>query len=325
MEKLSISKRAAILRTLVEGASVASTSRITGANKRTVLNLIKTAGEACGDFMDRKMVNLPCKVLQLDEVWSFVGCKEKNKEGAIGAHPGDVWTWTCLCAETKLIPSWRVGDRSAETAYDFCRDLGKRFDGVIQISSDGLGHYKYAVPASFPDASFAQLIKIYGLDENGHDAVVGIQKRTVRGTPDADKINTSFVERSNLTVRMTNRRFTRKTNAFSKKLEAHTDMLAISFAAYNFTRKHMTLKTTPAVAAGVADKVMSMEEIVEECDAYDVRKLEEAYESAFSKLTPLRTEPRAYEPQKPMTPWYLDKDSGGPNPIYRKPGIKYQD
>jgi len=177
----------------------------------------------------------------------------------------------------------------------------------------------------FPDAHFAQLIKIYGTDEEGKEICIGARKCTVQGQPEAALISTSYVERSNLTVRMVNRRFTRKTNAFSKKLEAHCNMLAITFTAYNFTRKHLTLGTTPAVAGGVASRIMRMEEIVEMVDAYAQRKQDEAYEVEFAKLTPLRTEPKSYESAKPLTPWYLDKDSGGPNPIYRKPGVRYQD
>ncbi len=325
MEKLSVSKRAAILRTLVEGSSVASTCRINGVNKETSMNLIKAAGEACADYMSAQMVNLPCKVVQLDELWSFVGCKEKTKASAVGQHPGDVWTWTSICADTKLIPSWRVGDRSARTAFDFCGDLAGRFNGDIQITTDGAAPYRFPVCSVFPDAHFAQLIKIYGTDEEGKEICIGARKCTVQGQPEAALISTSYVERSNLTVRMVNRRFTRKTNAFSKKLEAHCNMLAITFTAYNFTRKHLTLGTTPAVAAGVAGRIMRMEEIVEMVDAYAKRKQDEAFEAEFAKLTPLRTEPKSYEPVKPLVPWYLDKDSGGPNPIYRKPGVRYQD
>jgi hypothetical protein len=137
MQKLAIGKRAAILRCLIEGNSVLATARITGAAKNTIIDLLAKAGEACTAYQSAKMRNLPCSVLQLDEIWSFVGCKEKSKKGAIGKHPGDVWTWTSICAETKLIPAWRVGDRSSRTAYDFCHDLSTRFSGTVQISSDG--------------------------------------------------------------------------------------------------------------------------------------------------------------------------------------------
>jgi IS1 family transposase len=162
MEKLSTKNRAAILRCLIEGNSILSTSRITGAAKNTIIKFLAEAGEACSDYHDKKMRNLPCRILQLDEVWSFVGCKEKAKKHAKGQHPGDVWTWTSICAETKLIPSWRVGDRGGSTAYAFCSELSERFTGKLQITSDGHPAYQWAVSANFKDMDFAQLIKIYG-------------------------------------------------------------------------------------------------------------------------------------------------------------------
>lgn len=162
MEKLATAKRAAVLRCLIEGNSILSTSRITGVAKNTIVKLLAEAGDACSDFMDKKMVNLPCKVLQMDEIWSFVGCKEARKEFAKGDHPGDVWTWTSLCADTKLIPSWRVGDRSGQTAYAFCADLAKRFSGKLQISTDGHPAYRWAigaVPLALPAAKPYVLIE----------------------------------------------------------------------------------------------------------------------------------------------------------------------
>ncbi len=149
MEKLSTQKRAAVLRCLIEGVSIRATSRITGTAKNTIVKILEQAGEACAAYQSEHFRNLPCKVLQLDEVWSFVGCRKKSKAEAIGQHPGDVWTWTSLCAETKLIPAWRVGDRSARTAPAFCHDLNPRFSGTLQISSDGHSAYKMAVGSAF--------------------------------------------------------------------------------------------------------------------------------------------------------------------------------
>lgn len=236
MQTLATSQRAAILRCLIEGNSILATSRITGAAKNTIVKLLVQAGEACAAYQSAKMVDLPCKVLQLDEIWSFVGCKEKAKASAVDQrHPGDVWTWTSICAETKLIPAWRVGDRTQRTAYDFCDDLSRRFKGEIQITSDGLSAYKFAIGATFnlDRTHFAQLVKIYGKDEDGRDVVVRIERQPVFGTPNIDLVSTSYVERSNLTIRMGNRRFTRATNAFSKKLENHGHMLAVTFMHYN--------------------------------------------------------------------------------------------
>ncbi len=322
MEKLGTDKRAAILRCLMEGNSILSTSRITGAAKNTIVKALAEIGEACSAYQDRELRDLPCKVIQLDELWSFVGCREKSKATAKGEHPGDVWTWTSLCADTKLIPSWRVGDRSGNTAFDFCADLSKRFRGTVQITSDGLHAYQFAIGANFAEVDYARLVKIYGKDESGKDVVTGIRKEAVFGTPDIDLVSTSYVERANLTIRMTNRRFTRLTNGFSKKLENHCHMLAVQFMNYNFCRKHTTIKTAPAVAAGVTGRIWRLEEVVEMADGYLVEKANAEFEAAFERLS--KSAPiKSYAPQTPKTPWYLDPESGGRNPEIRKPGVSY--
>ncbi len=318
MNRLSTQNRAAVLRCLIEGNSILATSRITGAAKNTIVKFLVDAGQACAAYQNKHLRKLPCRVLQLDEVWSFVGCKEKAKASAIDAHPGDVWTWTAICAETKLIPAWRVGDRSSRTAMDFCADLSRRFSGELQITSDGHPAYKMAVGMNFDldRTHFAQLVKIYEKDEQGFDVVVRADKVPVFGTPDIDLVSTSYVERGNLTLRMSNRRFTRLTNAFSKKLENHCHMLAVSFMAYNFARKHSTIKTAPAVAAGVTDHVWTMVEVVEMIDAYVAIRDRAAADRAFVlKLTAQRTTPKTYTPtpkdQLPA-PWYLDPENGVP-------------
>lgn len=304
-----------------EGNSILATSRITGAAKNTIVDLLAKAGEACAAYQNKTLRNLPCKVLQLDEIWSFVGCKEKNKETAIDAHPGDVWTWTAIDAETKLIPAWRVGDRSSRTAYDFCDDLSRRFSGELQITSDGHPAYKMAVGGTFDldRTHFAQLVKIYGQDSEGNEVVVSTKKVPVFGTPDIELVSTSYVERSNLTIRMGNRRFTRLTNAFSKKLENHCHMLAVTFMNYNFCRKHTTIKTAPAVAAGVTDHVWTLVEVVEMMDRYFEAKFNAECEAAFRlRLTPERTKPKTYTPtpkDEIPVPWYLNPDGEIPDDL----------
>lgn len=315
MEKLTTDKRGAVLRCLIEGNSILSTSRITGTAKNTIVKLLEDAGEACANYQDKVMVNLPCKTLQLDEVWSFVGCKEKAKKKAKGNHPGDVWTWTALCADTKLIPSWRIGDRGMRTAYAFCADLSDRFSGKLQITSDGHPAYQWAVGGNFKDVDFAQLVKVYAKNDEGREICVGARKVPMLGAPDFDLVSTSYVERANLTVRMTNRRFTRLTNGFSKKLENHGHMMAICMMSYNFCRKHTTIKKTPAQAAGIADHQWTLEEVVKMVDEYLVSKEAAEFEAAFAKFDRPRTTPKTFTPtpkdQIPL-PWYLNPESGGP-------------
>ena len=268
MNRLSKAKRALVIKIISEGGSMRTASRVASTSINTVMKLVCEAGEACAEYQDQTFRNLPCAELQLDEIHSFVGCREKNKKQALSAHPGDVWTWTALCPQTKLIPAWLVGDRSAGTAMEFCRDLGQRFSGRLQITSDGLPAYRFAVTSGFGECDFAQLVKIYGEDSEGKEIVIRTEKRVVCGNPDIERVSTSLVERSNLTLRMCSRRFTRKTNAFSKKIANHANALGLHFFIYNFCRKHGTIKTTPAVAAGVADKIWEIEDVIDMIDAH---------------------------------------------------------
>ncbi len=326
MQTLDTSKRAAVLRCLIEGNSILSTSRITGVAKNTIVKLLADAGDACSSYMHEKLVNLPCSVLQMDEIWSFVGCKEAQKLGAINEHQGDIWTWTALCADTKLIPSWRIGDRSGNTAFAFCADLAGRFTGRLQISTDGHPAYQWAVGANFNDVDYARLVKIYGKDAQGHDVCIGARKEPVLGTPDIDLVSTSYVERANLTIRMGNRRFTRLTNAFSKKVENHCHMFALTIMNYNFCRKHTSIKQTPAQAACVADHQWTLEEVIVMMDAYIAERARLQFEQAFTRLKfdRARSTPKTFAPVAPRTPWYLDPESGGPDPVTRKQGIAYR-
>ena len=268
MNRLSNSDRSRVIACLVEGNSQRSTVRITGIAKKTVARLAAELGEACERFADRVFHNLPCEHIQCDEIWSFVGCKEKNKNRAKGEHPGDVWTWVAIDPETKLIPGWFVGDRSAESAYRFLRDLSPRLARRVQLSTDGHKAYLIAVEAAFAfqPIDYGMLTKIYGdttaEGKYSPGEVIGTVKETIMGTPDESLICTSHAERSNLTIRMSMRRFTRLTNAFSKKLENHRLACAVHFVHYNFCRVHQTLRVTPAMEAGLTDHVWSLVELV---------------------------------------------------------------
>lgn len=329
MEKLPKSKFAAILRCLIEGSSMMSTSRITGCSKNTVQRVVERAGAACQSYLDKHLINLPCKNLQIDENWSFVGCKERSKGKTKREHTGDVWTWLAICADTKLIPSYRVGDRSTVSANAFCADMAQRMAGQVQITSDGLGAYEKAIQKAFgKHADYARYTKQYGKSDRGIMVVTGVNRESVLGKPDMKKANTSYIERANLSIRMTNRRFTRKTNAFSKKLENHSFMLALTIMWLNFGHRHSALekRQTPAMAAGLADHVWTLNEIVEMTQAYEEEMLNAEFEAAFAKLE-RKTKPKCHLPQPKKTPWYLDKDSGGPNPPVeeRKEDIAYED
>lgn len=269
MNKLSTAERAGILNCLVEGNSIRATCRLLGVGKNTVARLLIEAGKACSDYQDRAFVNLPCKKIQCDEVWSFVGCKEKNKTDE-HAHKGfgDCWTWTSLCSDTKLIPCWYVGTRDAGAAYHFMHDLAGRLANRVQLTTDGHRPYLTAVADAFgDDVDYAMLVKIYGETPKTEARYspaqcMGARKAVISGAPEFAHISTSHIERSNLSLRMGNRRFTRLTNAFSKKVENHEAMLAVYFMYYNFCRIHQTLRCTPAMEAKITDHVWELAEIV---------------------------------------------------------------
>lgn len=274
MNKKSIKERARILSLLVEGNSLRAASRIAGCSINTVTKLLVEIGEACLWYQDTHLVNLPCKNVQVDEIWSFVYAKRTNVPEDKKGEAGDIWTWTAIDADTKLVPSWRIGARDSETAFDFMRDLASRMKGRIQLTSDGLTKYREAVYEGFGhDIDFAMLVKIYGKSVEGQrryspNECVGIKKDKIDGNPDMSKVSTSFVERQNLTMRMSMRRFTRLTNAFSKKVENHGHAIALHFMNYNFCRVHKTLKVTPAMAAGASQTLWSLEDVVAMADAY---------------------------------------------------------
>lgn len=290
MNALTRHQYAAILRCLCEGSSVASTSRITGAAKNTVLSLLARAGTACAEYMDERHVDLPCRHIELDEIWSFVGKKAKgttNGDKLIeDPKTGDVWTWKCVCRDSKLIVGWHVGGRTFTNAVRFCRSVAGRFLQTPQVSTDGLKAYNAAVGFAFgSDVNYGQIVKTYGKNpKGGFDVITGAQKRRVYGNPDMDKVCTSFVERSNLTLRMQNRRFARKTNAHSKIIENHCHMLALGFMHYNYCRKHQTLKMTPAQKAGITGDEWDMLDVVRLIEQREERQQAALFEAAFAHM-----------------------------------------
>ena len=276
MNKLPLAKRTQILAMLCEGSSMRSISRVADVSINTVSKLLVEAGEACLAIHDETVRGVKASRIQCDEIWSFCYAKAKNvgtaKDAPEGA--GDVWTWTAIDADTKLMVSYFVGDRGGESAMILMDDLRSRLANRVQLTTDGHRAYLEAVEGAFGgDVDYAQLVKIYG-SEGGKAAEVrysptectGIRKRGVEGNPDIAHVSTSHVERMNLSIRMQNRRFTRLTNAFSKKLDNHIHALALYFAFYNFCRIHKSLRVTPAMAAGITDRLWTLDDIVAKID-----------------------------------------------------------
>jgi IS1 family transposase len=279
MNKLSFAMRVQILSMLCEGASLRSTARVADVSLNTVTKLLIDAGKACDTYHDEHVRGVSAKRVQCDEIWSFIGVKAKNRAAsrrATGPTAGDVWTWTAIESDTKLIISYLVGGRDAEYAIAIMDDLRQRVVTRMQLTTDGHTPYLRAVEEAFgADIDFAQLIKIYGEPPAAKEAArryspsdcVGSRKDKITGNPDPRHISTSYAERSNLTMRMHMRRFTRLTNAFSKKIENHAYAVALHMTFYNFVRIHKTLRVTPAMAAGISDRLWSMDDIVALVDA----------------------------------------------------------
>lgn len=270
MNALSAERKAQVVAALVEGCSIRSITRMTGVAKGTIMRLLADLGAACASYQERTMRNLPCQRLQCDEIWSFVYAKEKNVTAEIAAQrtAGDVWTWVAVDADTKLVPCWMLGQRDAATAHEFMQDLAGRLATRVQLTTDGFKAYLTAVDHAFgEDIDYATLVKLYGSDPEGQKRYspaqcIGCKKHPIKGSPDPKHVSTSYVERQNLTMRMSMRRFTRLTNAFSKKVENHAAALALHYMWYNFGRIHQTLRITPAMAAGITDHVWSLAEVV---------------------------------------------------------------
>lgn len=267
MNRLSIKQRAQILHLLVEGNSLRATARIADVSRNTVDKLLRDVGAACLDYQDKTLTNLPCKRVQCDEIWSFVYAKQKNVPLGMEDEAGSVWTWTAIDADTKLVPCWHLGGRSFEDATSFIDDLAGRLSNRVQLTTDGYKLYLEAIDNAFGnDIDYARLIKIYGTDHSEQKRYSPSKFKESKcqpltGNPDDKHISTSYVERQNLTMRMSMRRFTRLTNGFSKKMENHMHAISLHYMYYNFGRVHQSLKMTPAMAADVSDHIWSLEKI----------------------------------------------------------------
>ena len=269
MNQLPTAKRVAIVSALVEGNSIRSTARMTGISKTTILKLLEDLGPECAAFHNATVRNVRAQRIQCDEIWQFVGAKQKNATPEQKAQGwGDCWTWTGIDAQSKLIVSWFLGPRDATSAWWFMRDLCSRLITRVQLTTDGFTAYLPAVEEAFEsEVDFAQLVKVYGAPRDGAvryspARMLGTRREVIRGNPDPKHISTSFCERQNLSMRMGMRRFTRLTNGFSKKADNHAHMIALYFLHYNFARMHGTLKQTPAMAAGLADHPWTLEELI---------------------------------------------------------------
>jgi IS1 family transposase len=276
MKKLAPETRSQTLHLLMEGSSIRAAARITGVSKTTILKLIEDAGRAATWYQDRVLRNLACTDIQTDEIWGFVNSKAANTPRHKQGFAGDIWVWIATCRTTKLVPSWYVGNRDGHAARAFMFNLASRVNGNVQISSDAFKAYAPAVERAFPNADYGQVVKVFGVvpeaikGRYSPPACLGSRKVVVKGNPDPALICTSHSERNNLNVRMHSRRMTRLTNAFSKKVENHVHAMALHFLYYNFVRVHQTLKVSPAMAAGVTNRLWEMKDVVAMLEAWEV-------------------------------------------------------
>jgi len=268
MNRLDSAKRTQVVAALVEGNSIRATVRMTGVAKNTISKLLLELGAACSEYLNKTLVNLPCKPIQCDEIWSFVGAKQKNVTPKMPSTFGDAWTFVAIEAQSKFVITWLVGSRDVGCATEFLQDVAGRLANRVQLTTDGHKMYLTAVPDAFAnDIDYSQLVKVYGNDPESQrryspPVCIGCDKRTIIGDPDPKHVSTSYVERQNLTMRMQMRRFTRLTNAFSKKIENHIAAISLHYMHYNFCRIHQTLRVTPAMEAGLSSHVWSIEELL---------------------------------------------------------------
>jgi IS1 family transposase len=271
MNRLDAKTRTQVISALIEGCSIRSTVRMTGVSKKTVSRLLVEAGAVAADYMDRTFRNLTCRRLQVDELWGFNYCKQKNVTTDIARRvpgAGDMWLWAAIDADTKLVPCVMLGGRSAQDAHEFISDLAARLRNRVQMTTDGYRPYLEAIESAFgTEIDYAMLVKLYGADPEGErryspPVCIAAIPQPVTGDPDPRHISTSYIERQNWTVRTTMRRYTRLSNGFSRKIENHMAAVAINYFAYNFIKIHRTLRVTPAMAAGVTDRLFDVSDLV---------------------------------------------------------------
>lgn len=329
-------KRAMILTAICEGLALNSACRMFKASKPNVLRLLREVGEACEDWHNRHFKNLSVARLELDEQWSYVHThKERMSKEEKNRHPerGDSWLWAALDAHSKAIIYWQTGKRTARAAHSFAQNIASRIEGRVQITSDKLQGYAYAIPTAFGErADFAQEEKQFQSSRvPSHewpkyrvDPLVGVKREAVTGNPDLRTATVCHVERFFLTMRQANKRASRKTLAYSKRWDNHALMSSIHVFVYNMVRKHETTKMTPAMMLGMVNRKWDLTDVIAMTDEFLRKRENAAFEAAFaSKFAVQPSAMRTYPPQKPKTPWYLDPESGGPNPADKKPGVQY--
>lgn len=339
-KRINSDKRALILAALCEGMAINSVCRMFKVGKHAVLRVIQETGEACEDWHNRHFRDLSVARLELDEQWAYVHThKERMTADERRENPerGDCWLWASIDADTKAIINWRTGKRTSAAARHFAQDLATRVPGRVQITSDQLQGYPFAIRGSFGDrADYAQehkkfqAIKVDGphWQKMRVNPLVGVDRAAICGNPNLKTSTVCHLERFFLTMRQGNKRCARKTLAYSKSWDNHALTASIHIFAYNLVRKHETIKKTPAEALGVVDRRWTLEDVVAMTEKYLKAKEDAAFEMAFgaSKFATVATGPaKTWEPQAPKTPWYLDPTSGGPNPSVKKPGIQYDE
>lgn len=336
-KRIDSSKQALILAALCEGMAINSVCRMFKVGKHAVLRVIEETGKACEDWHNRHFRNLRVERLELDEQWAYVHThKERMSKEDRKQNPdrGDCWLWASIDPDSKAIVNWRTGKRTIYAAREFAGDLANRITGRVQITSDQLPSYRYTVPSAFEGrADYAQEHKLFQkINVDGPhwqtmrvNPLVGVERRRISGSPDLRTSTVCHMERFFLTMRQGNKRCARKTLAYSKSWDNHALTASVHIFIYNMVRVHESLKTTPAIKLGIAAKRWTLEDVVAMTNAYGKAQEEAAFAAAFEGFASKPHVPRAYEPQAPLTPWYLDPESGGPNPAVKKVGVQYDE